>query len=112
MGRLVVFLARVLQDGWAKQVRSIAVDENAAVLVEPDGQAKIVGFGPAYFIEAKNLPEVCRKTVPLRMTGISVHRTPSGAAFNVKTWTGAGDEYTLVAGGGELKTEGSTHGVY
>jgi len=42
MGRLVVFLARILQDGWAKQARAIAVDENAAVLLEPDGNAKVV----------------------------------------------------------------------
>src|SRR4029077_8522763 len=30
MGRLVVFLGRILQDGWARQVRAIAVEENAA----------------------------------------------------------------------------------
>ena len=45
MGRLVVFLARILQDGWATQVRAIAVEENAAVLLEPDGSAKIIGAG-------------------------------------------------------------------
>src|SRR5271169_6246398 len=52
MGRLVVFLARILQDGWATQVRAIAVEENVAVLLEPDGSAKIVGSGAAYFLEA------------------------------------------------------------
>src|SRR5277367_929624 len=61
MGRLLVFLARILQDGWAKQVRAIAVEEGAAVLLEPDGEAKIIGAGPAYFLEAKNPPNVCQK---------------------------------------------------
>jgi cyanophycinase len=113
MGRLVVFLARILWDGWAKQVRSIAVEENAAVLLEPDGQAKIVGSGPAYFIEAKRLPEVCRKSTPLQMTGISVHRAPRGTTFNLKAWSGeGGDDYVLSANGGELKAQGSTHGLY
>jgi cyanophycinase len=113
MGRLVVFLARILQDGWAKQVRSIAVEENAAVLLEPDGQARIVGSGPAYFIEAKKLPEICRKSTPLRIAGISVHRVLPGGEFSVKTWSGAGgDNYTLSADGGELKATGSTHGIY
>src|SRR5580658_4123060 len=63
MGRLVVFLARILQDGWAKQVRAIAVEEGAAVLIEPDGESKIVGAGPAYFLEAKNSPAICQRKV-------------------------------------------------
>ena len=59
LGRLLVFMARILQDGWAERVRAIAVDENAAVLVEPDGAAKVVG-GAAYFLESTKPPEVCR----------------------------------------------------
>src|SRR5271165_3664081 len=86
MGRLVVFLARILQDGWAKQVRAIAVEENAAVLLEPNGQTRVIGSGPAYFLEAKSPPETCRRKVPLTFGGISVHRAPSGASFNVKEW--------------------------
>jgi cyanophycinase len=113
MGRLVVFLARILQDGWATQVRAIAIDENAAVLLEPDGSGKVVGGGSAYFLEVKNPPEVCRRRTPLRFHGISVHRAPAGAAFNVKTWTGeAGDDYQLAAENGELKAIGSSHGIY
>jgi cyanophycinase len=44
MGRLLVFLARILQDGWAKRVRAVAVEENAAVLIEADGRAKSRGL--------------------------------------------------------------------
>jgi cyanophycinase len=112
LGRLVVFLARILQDGWAKQIRSIAVDEDAAVLLEPDGHAKIVG-GPAYFIEAKNPPETCRRKTPLNFTGITVHRAPPETTFNVKTWTGeGGDNYELTAQNGQLRATGSAHGIY
>ncbi|MGB2589024.1 MAG: cyanophycinase [Candidatus Acidiferrum sp.] len=113
MGRLLVFLARVLQDGWAKEVRAIAVEQDAAVLLEPDGQAKIIGSGPAYFLEAKNPPEVCRRKTPLSITGISVHRVLSGGAFNMKNWKGSGgDDYQISAVNGQLKTIGSTHGIY
>jgi cyanophycinase len=113
MGRLIVFLARILQDGWAKQVRAIAVEEGAAVLLEPDGQAKIIGTGPAYFLEAKSPPEKCRRQVPLAFGGIFVHRAPSGASFNLKKWKGTGgDDYQISAVNGELKTAGSTHGIY
>ena len=113
MGRLVTFLARILQDGWTRQVRSIAVEENAAVLLDPDGQAKIVGAGPAYFMEAQKAPEVCRKATPLQITGVSVHRVPTGGAFNLKTWSGAGgDDYTLSTVGGKLMADRSTGGIY
>src|SRR5579863_7557036 len=80
MGRLVVFLARILQDGWTRQVRAIAVEEGAAVLLEPDGQAKVIGSGPAYFVEARNSPDVCRRKTPLSMSGIAVHRAPPGTS--------------------------------
>jgi cyanophycinase len=113
MGRLIVFLARILQDGWAKQVRAIAVEEGAAVLLEPDGQAKIIGSGPTYFLEAKNSPENCRRKSPLTFNEITVHRAPSGASFNIKDWKGTGgDDYQLSVINGDLKALGSTHGIY
>jgi cyanophycinase len=113
MGRLVVFLARILQDGWATQARAIAVEEDAAVLLEPDGQAKVIGSGPSYFLEAKNLPEVCRRKTPLIFSAITVHRAPSGASFNVRDWKGpGGDDYQLSAESGEIKASGSKHGIY
>jgi cyanophycinase len=113
MGRLLVFLARILQDGWAQQVRAIAVEEGAAVLLEPDGQAKIIGAGAAYFLEVKNAPEVCRRKTLLDFSGIAVHRAPRGASFNVRTWKGTGgDDYQLSVVNGVVKPQGSTHGVY
>jgi cyanophycinase len=113
MGRLLVFMARILQDGWAKQVRSIAVQENVAVLLEADGAAKIVGGGFGYFLEAKTSPETCRKGEALRFGGITVRRVPDGGVFNLKTWTAAGgDTYVLSTREGKVTAAGSTHGIY
>jgi cyanophycinase len=113
MGRLVVFLARILEDGWTKSVRAIAVEENAAVLLESDGSAKVVGNGPAYFLEASHAPELCRAKTPLRISEISVHRIPAGGTFDLNKWTGTtGDAYQLSATNGELRASGSTHGIY
>lgn len=111
LGRLLVFLARILQDGWADQVRAIAVDEDAAVLIEPDGQAKVVG-GTAYFLEAKNGPEVCRRKTPLQFKGIAAHRATNGMTFDVAKWKGQGDDYTLSVIEGKVVAEGSSHGLY
>jgi cyanophycinase len=113
MGRLVVFMSRILQDSWAKNVRAIAVEENAAVLVEPDGTAKVVGNGPAYFMELQQSPELCRDQAPLRASGVRVHKTPAGGTFNVKHWKGdGGDDYQLAAADGKLSAAGSSHGIY
>ena len=113
MGRLLVFMARILQDGWAKQVRAIAVEENAAVLLEADGTAKVLGDGSAYFLEAKMPAGVCRKGEALRWNGVAVRRVGDSGAFNVKTWTSvSGDSYVLSTHGGEVKAAGSTHGIY
>jgi len=113
LGRLVVFLARILQDGWASRARAVGVEEGAAVLLEPDGQAKVIGAGPAYFLEGREKPSVCRSKTPLTMRGIHVHRVPSGGAFNLKDWQGpGGDDYQLAVANGQLTPVGSTHGVY
>ena len=53
-------MARILQDGWAKQVRAIAVEENVGVLVELDGTAHVVGDGPAYFLESTEARKCAR----------------------------------------------------
>jgi cyanophycinase len=113
MGRLLVFMARILQDGWAKQVRAIAVEQDAAVLLEPDGQAKAIGTGPAYFLQAKHAPQVCRRSIPLTFNGLSVHRVASGGTFNVKDWNGPdGDAYQISSVHGKLETRPSSHGIY
>jgi cyanophycinase len=113
MGRLLVFLARILQDGWAKRARAIAVEENAAVLIGADGRATVVGFGPAYFLEANAAPAGCKDKMPLTFRNISVHVTVTGSTFDVKNWKGeAGDDYTLSVNAGQVSAAGSSHGVY
>src|SRR5450432_4180791 len=113
LGRLLVFMARILQDGWSAQVRAIAIDENASVLFEPDGSASVVGDGSAYFLEAKMPAGVCRKGEALRWNGVAVRRVGDSGAFNVKTWTSvSGDSYVLSTHGGEVKAAGSTHAIY
>jgi len=61
MGRTLGFLARLVQDGWSKAPREIAIDEKSAVLLEPDGRGTVVGSGRgAYFLQVTSAPEVCR----------------------------------------------------
>ncbi len=112
MGRLLVFMARVLQDGWAARVRAIAVDENAALLVEPDGNSRVIGDGPVYFLQASKLPAVCAYGQPLTFEGVAVQRVQPGKSFQLKKWSGEADSYGLSVVKGIVEPTGSSHGIY
>ena len=112
MGRLLVFMARVLQDGWAKEIRAIAVDENAALLVEADGKSRVIGEGPVYFLEASKPPAVCAYGQPLTFAGVAVERVQPGKRFELKEWSGEADRYGLRVVKGTVEPVGSSHGIY
>jgi cyanophycinase len=91
MGRSIVFLARIVQDGWATSVHGIGIDETTAVLVEPDGKARVVGKGAAYFMTLDHRPEICAYNSPLTVRGVEVVKVEAGpsATFDFKSWTGS-----------------------
>jgi cyanophycinase-like exopeptidase len=114
MGRTLGFLSRLVQDGWAKDPRDIAIDEKSAVLVEPDGKATVVGSGKgAYFLHVTEAPEVCKPNVPLTIRNISAYRVLAGAHFDLKTWTGdEGEGYSLTVGNGVIRSTRPGNAVY
>jgi cyanophycinase len=105
MGRTLVFMARILQDGRAKEIRDIAVDERTSVLLDPDGQATVVGAGHAYFLQSNEAPEVCKPGTPLTFRGIAAHSLAAGQRFDVAHWsTSEGTSYTLSVESGVIKS--------
>jgi cyanophycinase len=114
MGRTLVFLARIVQDGWSDNPREIAVDEKSAVLVEANGDSHIVGPGKgAYFMQVQSKPEVCREGTPLTFHSIAIYHAPSNTAFNLKTWTGSGgNSYSLSVDKGTVSTSDSQGRIY
>jgi cyanophycinase len=97
MGRSLVFLARIIQDGWSVKPREIAVDEKSAVLVEADGRGTVIGPGHgAYFMQPNEAPRACRQNIPLTMDEVSVYHAPEKAHFDIRHWRGeGGNEYSL-----------------
>ena len=87
-GRLLVFMARILASGQTAKIRAIGVDEKTAVLVDPDGQAKVVGKGEADFFEASGKPQQCEPGKPLTFKTISERPVPTGHMFDLVHWTG------------------------
>jgi len=101
-----------LQDGWADSVRAIAVEEDAAVLVEPNGFAKVVG-GPAYFLESTRRPVVCRRKTPLEFKQIQVHKDIAGQSFDMRSWSSKeGENYVLSVIAGKVRAVGPDHSIY
>ena len=114
MGRTLVFLSRLVQDGWSKAPREVAIDEKSAVLVEPDGRGTVIGSGKgAYFLQVTVAPEVCKPNVPLTLRSISAYRAPAGAHFDFKTWTGDGSNgYSITVEKGVIRTTQHDKSVY
>ena len=104
MGRFLVFLAQLKIRASStphsdfrqiRPIRGIAVQERAAVLLEPDGRATVVGRGPAYFADPKEMAQGLQPNLPLRFHNIDIQRVDSGHTFNLKSWSGDATRYTL-----------------
>jgi cyanophycinase len=91
IGRLLGFMARIIQDNMADDVKGIGVDERSVALVESDGSVQIVGAGSgAYFFHPTQKPGLCAKGEPLEYNAISVYRATHGSTFNIASWKGSG----------------------
>lgn len=106
MGRLVTFLARILEDGWAAKARGIGVDGLTALAVDADGQAQVFGTGAVYFLKTATVPEAIAKNTPLTFRDLEVYRIAGpDASFNLVEWTGGGGTaYLLSAVNGVLSS--------
>ena len=83
-------------------------------LVEPDGKATVIGTGKgAYFIQVKSPPEVCQPNKTLTFRSLATYHGPTGAHFDLTTWTGTGgEEYVLSVENGVVHSSRSDQSVY
>jgi cyanophycinase len=112
LGRVLVFMARILQTGNVKRIRGIGIDQHTAFLLDPDWQGVAAGTGAIYFFEASKKPTVCRPGIPLTFAGISVRKLVSGGRFNVKAWSGDGARYTLSVDSGAVRSTPPGSAIY
>ena len=100
LGRTLAFMARIVQDGWQPESRSIAIDRETAVLVDASGDATIVANPDhptpyAYFIRG-GAPETCEPKTPLTYRNLAVFRAQPGSRFDIPSWSGHnGTSYSL-----------------
>ena len=113
LGRTLVFLARIVNNGWATQPRGIGIDEETALLVLPTGAATMVGTGAAYFLQAPGPAQVLADRTPLTYLNIGVYKLPQGGTFNFSTWTGTGGvAYTLNVNNGSVTSTQAGGNIY
>src|SRR5215204_3007311 len=113
LGRSLVFLARIVNNGWAAQPRGIGIDERTAMLVTPNGAATMVGEGAAYFLQAPGPAQVLADRTPLTYLNIGVYKVPQGGTFNFSTWTGTGGvAYTLNVNNGSVTSTQAGGNIY
>jgi cyanophycinase len=114
MGRSLGFLARIVADGWSNMPREIAIDERSALLVEPTGQAQVVGTGlGVYFLQITEKPEVCKPGQPLTLRNVAAYHASAAAKFDVRAWSGEGGEtYTISVDAGQIHSNRAGDALY
>jgi len=110
MGRLIVFLARIIKDGWAGTAKGIGIDERTALLVENNGTVSLTGTGTAYFLMVDHEPEVCTAGAPLTFSRIQVHKLELNGLFNILQWQGTTSPYFISVTNGIVSS--STGSIY
>ncbi len=114
MGRTLVFLARIMKDGWSERPRDVAIDEKSAFLVEDNGAGKVVGQGRGiYFLQPTASPVSCEKNVPLTFPRIAVYHVRAGGHFDLTSWKGdSGNSYFLSVKKGVIVSTQPGNGIY
>jgi len=118
MGRLLAFLARLNEPhGYPSavtlnSVRGIGIDEGAAVLLESNGKATIVGRAGAYFLEPASPIAELRQHTPLTFAKIEVQKVAPGGVFNLRNWRGESTRYMLSVDAGVVHSTQSGGAIY
>lgn len=112
MGRLLVFMARILADHSLASVKGIGIDERTAALMEPDEHATIVGSGAAYFLFTSTKPAVLKEGTPLTAQSFEVQKVMPGRSFDLGSWSGDSEKYQLSVDGGVVHSTQKGGAIY
>ena len=117
MGRLLAFLARLNEpDGKPGEkplgVWGIGVEERAAVLLEPDGEGRVIGYGNAYFVDASEAKGALQRGKPLTFGPFEVQKVAPGGTFYLNSWAGDAITYKLSVEAGKLRSTQTANDLY
>jgi cyanophycinase len=112
MGRLLVFMARILSSNTVPSIKGIGVDEQTALVMKPDGSGVVVGRGAVYFLSCTHKAVLLKEGMPLSFGEISVKKVSTGGSFNVHSWTGDSTDYQLNVEAGRISSTQQHGEVY
>lgn len=102
MGRLVTFLARLIQDGWTQQPIGIGVDERTALVIDAKGKGRVMGRGAVYLVKSPKPPKVCAPGKALDWSGITYSRLIKGDTVSLPSGTTSQQSKTLSINKGQM----------
>ncbi len=112
LGRLLVFMARILESGDAKEIHGLGVDQQTAVLVTANGEGTVIGIGAAYMFSASGKPNICKPDTPLTFGPVAVLKVAAGGKLDISKWSGAGSSYSLSVDAAKIKSSQADGAIY
>jgi len=82
IGRLLAFLARVVQDRRTPML-GIGLSAGASLVVDASGLAKVLGANPVYLVHLDRPPEACRPGLPLTCRRFRILRLLPGQTYDL-----------------------------
>lgn len=112
MGRLVAFLARAAFDGLVDVPLGLGIDEETALLVDDSGAATVVGQGRVYALTGPVPVASCPRSGGLDVNGVLVESLGAGDSFDLPSWQGSGDAWSLRVDDGALSSDRPGGDIY
>jgi cyanophycinase-like exopeptidase len=121
MGRLITFMARIVNDGWSSTARGIGVDEETAVLVEGGIATRVANPSTnaprsVYFMQTVGYPERMAIKTPLNYpSGVTVKKISAAGSFDLRNWEnydGGAISYKITVNQGVLVSSQPSGAVY
>jgi cyanophycinase len=112
MGRLLVFLAQIQSSGPGTSIHGLGVEEKAAVLLEPDGHAAVIGHGSAYLLTPQPPFAQLVPGKPLVGGTFVVQKVISGKSFNLGESKSDAVTYTLTIEPGKIRSTQELGAIY
>ena len=112
MGRLLVFLARIQSSAPGISIHGLGVEEKAAVLLEANGHATVIGHGDAYLVTPQPPFAQLAPAKPLTTASFSVEKVASGKSFDLRMWKGDAMPYTLAIESGKIRSTQESGAIY
>ncbi|MFZ2960284.1 MAG: cyanophycinase [Candidatus Ozemobacteraceae bacterium] len=113
MGRLISFIARLVEDGSTREAIGIGIDEQTTLLIGADGVGTLCGIGTAYILKTPGRPESCRKNEPLTFKNIQTYKMVPNSHFDFKKFEGSNlAQYSLSAESGKIRSSQNNGSIY